>query len=297
MVLLNKLVLSNFDFHSYTILLIAQCIFCLVAVRIASAIRLVQLEPWNWTIASTWFPSNVVFVAMLWTSLPALQLLGVGMVTILKSLTNLLTIFGDILFFGKSYGAGVWATLGLMALSAACGAITDINFNAAGYAWQLLNCFCTAGYSLTLRGAMDKVVPFTRHQARMNGLSMVMYNNLLSLPLLVLVAVLNGEIFTVFKEQSLRDPRFQAAVCMSVTCGFLISFCSLWFLSSTTATTYSLVGSLNKLPLAIVGLIFFDHVWNTENIVSILVGLIAGIVFARAKQAQPSRSTTYFSRH
>mmetsp|Transcript_20692 Transcript_20692/g.62363 ORF Transcript_20692/g.62363 Transcript_20692/m.62363 type:complete len:209 (-) Transcript_20692:358-984(-) len=141
------------------------------------------------------------------------------------------------------------------------------------------------------------VVPFTRHQARMNGLSMVMYNNLLSLPLLVLVAVLNGEIFTVFKEQSLRDPRFQAAVCMSVTCGFLISFCSLWFLSSTTATTYSLVGSLNKLPLAIVGLIFFDHVWNTENIVSILVGLIAGIVFARAKQAQPSRSTTYFSRH
>mmetsp|Transcript_20692 Transcript_20692/g.62364 ORF Transcript_20692/g.62364 Transcript_20692/m.62364 type:complete len:203 (-) Transcript_20692:750-1358(-) len=137
MVLLNKLVLSNFDFHSYTILLIAQCIFCLVAVRIASAIRLVQLEPWNWTIASTWFPSNVVFVAMLWTSLPALQLLGVGMVTILKSLTNLLTIFGDILFFGKSYGAGVWATLGLMALSAACGAITDINFNAAGLCLSL----------------------------------------------------------------------------------------------------------------------------------------------------------------
>lgn len=44
MVLLNKLVLSTFDFHSYTVLLIAQCIFCLVAVRIASAIRIVQLE-------------------------------------------------------------------------------------------------------------------------------------------------------------------------------------------------------------------------------------------------------------
>lgn len=44
-----------------------------------------------------------------------------------------------------------------MMLSALCGAITDLNFNGAGYAWQLVNCVFTAGYSLTLRGIMDKV--------------------------------------------------------------------------------------------------------------------------------------------
>lgn len=71
---------------------------------------------------------------------------------------------------------------------------------------------------------------------------------------------------------------------MSAICGFLISFCSLWFLSTTTATTYSLVGSLNKLPIAILGLLFFDAVWSTKNIASIAIGLIAGIVFAKAKQ-------------
>ncbi len=44
---------------------------------------------------------------------------------------------------------------------------------------------------------------------------------------------------------------FQLAASMSALCGFLISFCSLWFLSTTTATTFSLVGSLNKArPLA-----------------------------------------------
>lgn len=58
-----------------------------------------------------------------------------------------------------------------MALSAACGAITDINFNAAGYAWQLLNCFCTAGYSLTLRGAMDKVTVVQRESTVTMGLT------------------------------------------------------------------------------------------------------------------------------
>ena len=35
-----------------------------------------------------------------------LQLLTVGMVSVLKNITNLFTIFGDIAFYGKSYGTG-----------------------------------------------------------------------------------------------------------------------------------------------------------------------------------------------
>lgn len=51
----------------------------------------------------------------------------------------------------------VWGTLALMTLSAVCGAATDLSFNMKGYLWQIVNCAFTAGYSLTLRGAMDKV--------------------------------------------------------------------------------------------------------------------------------------------
>ena len=53
--------------------------------------------------------------------------------------------------------AEVWATLALIAISAICGAVTDLSFNLGGYMWQIVNCAFTAGYSLTLRGAMDKV--------------------------------------------------------------------------------------------------------------------------------------------
>ena len=48
-------------------------------------------------------------------------------------------------------------TLALIAISAICGAVTDLSFNLSGYMWQLANCAFTAGYSLSLRGAMDKV--------------------------------------------------------------------------------------------------------------------------------------------
>ena len=62
-----------------------------------------RAQGWNWRIARHWFPANCIFVAMLWTSFPSLQLLSVGMVTVLKNLTNFFTIFGDIVLYGRRY--------------------------------------------------------------------------------------------------------------------------------------------------------------------------------------------------
>ena len=60
------------------------------------------------------------------------------------------------------------------------------------------------------------------------------------------------------------------------------------FLSTTTATSYSLVGSLNKIPVAVIGLVAFNVPWSIENLASILVGLSAGIIFVKAKQLPPA---------
>lgn len=39
---------------------------------------------------------------------------------------------------------------GLQIISAVSGGITDLSFDAVGYAWQIINCFLTAGYSVCL---------------------------------------------------------------------------------------------------------------------------------------------------
>jgi GDP-mannose transporter len=120
-----------------------------------------------------WAPVNALFVAMVWSSFAALASLGVPMVTVLKNLTNLFTIAGDYWLYGRVYGRRVWATLGLMAASALCGAATDLAFSARGYAWQLANCAATAAYSLALRGVMDRVAGLTAgRKVRKKGMGM-----------------------------------------------------------------------------------------------------------------------------
>lgn len=117
-------------------------------------------------------------------------------------------------------------------------------------------------------------------------LPQVFYNNVLSLPLIAVLMWWYGELTTVIYEPALQNPMFLIAASASALVAFSISFASLWFLSTTTATSYSLVGSLNKIPVAIIGLVAFNVPWNLENLASILVGLVAGIVFVKAK-SQP----------
>jgi len=116
---------------------------------------------------------------------------------------------------------------------------------------------------------------------------MVFYNNALAVPILLPLCAANGELGRLVRgeEAALANPAFLAAASASAALAFGISFTSLWFLSTTTATTYSLVGSLNKVPIALLGLFAFGAPATPQNIASIAVGLAASAVFVLAKQA------------
>jgi GDP-mannose transporter len=49
------------------------------------------------------------------------------------------------------------------------------------------------------------------------------------------------------------------------------------------------VGALNKIPVAVFGLVIFREPTNPKNLASIILGLLAGVLFVRAKQQGPPR--------
>ncbi|KDD74006.1 hypothetical protein H632_c1659p0 [Helicosporidium sp. ATCC 50920] len=285
MVLLNKAALSSFRWTSPNALLFFQCAFCVAAVKLCEALGLVRpLEPLRSGLVRAWLPVNALFVAMIGTSFWALAALNVAMVTVLKNLTNAFVLAGDWYFFKRTFGLNIYGCMALMTASAVCGAATDLAFSARGYAWQVLNCAVTAAYSLTLRGAMDRAEKLTISGTRLDQHSMVYLNNALSLPFLAVLMMASGEATRVWREPDLANPAFLAVAALSGVLGFAISFTSLWFMSTTTATVYSLVGSLNKVPLALLGLALFNAPWSAPNLLSILVGLGAGAFFGLAKK-------------
>lgn len=78
---------------------------------------------------------------------------------------------------------------------------------------------------------------------------------------------------------------------------FLISVCSFWAVKATSPTTYryeinsisilinyfSIVGTLNKIPLTVLGIVFFSAPISNLGGVSIAIGLSGGILYSYEK--------------
>ncbi|CAL1400012.1 unnamed protein product [Linum trigynum] len=285
MILVNKFVLSSYNFSAGISLMLYQNFISVIIVSTLSFLGIISTEPLTWRLIKVWLPVNVIFVGMLITSMFSLKYINVAMVTVLKNVTNVITAVGEMYLFQKHHDNRVWVALFLMIVSAISGGLTDLSFHAVGYTWQIRNCFLTASYSLTLRRVMDTAKQVTR-SGNLNEFSMVMLNNTLSLPLgLVLIFVFN-EVDYLTTTPLLTLPVFWLVMTLSGFLGLAISFTSMWFLHQTGATTYSLVGSLNKIPLSLAGILLFKVPTSLENSASILFGLVAGVFFARAKMRE-----------
>ncbi|KAL6856957.1 hypothetical protein ACP4OV_018339 [Aristida adscensionis] len=289
MILVNKFVLSGYSFNAPIFLMLYQNVVSVTIVSILSISGTIPTEPLSWKLIKVWLPVNIIFVGMLITSMFSLKYINVAMLTILKNVANVLTASGETYFFKKQHGTQVWIALILMIISAVAGGITDLSFHAVGYTWQTLNCFLTASYSLTLRHVMDSAKQATK-SGNLNELSMVLLNNVLSLPLGITLVLVFNEVEYLLETPLLRIPQFWLVITASGVLGLAISFTSMWFLHQTSATTYSLVGSLNKIPLSIAGIVLFKVRTSMENSMSILFGLLAGVFFARAKLRDNSQS-------
>lgn len=112
------------------------------------------------------------------------------------------------------------------------------------------------------------------------------YNNLLSIPIL-LIASLIGEDWSsanlaVNFPPGRQGPMIAAMIFTGVSSIF-ISYTSAWCVRVTSSTTYSMVGALNKLPIAVSGLVFFDAPVTLASVSAIFLGFVSGIVYAVAK--------------
>ncbi|KAL6636602.1 hypothetical protein ACP70R_024174 [Stipagrostis hirtigluma subsp. patula] len=284
MILLNKVVLSSYNFSAGISLMLYQNLICVVLLLALELFGVISTEKLTWKLIRVWIPVNLIFIGMLVSGMYSLKYINVAMVTILKNMTNIITAIGEIYIFRKGQNKKVWAALFLMIVSAVCGGITDLSFHLVGYTWQILNCFLTAGYSLTLRRLMDTAKQSTK-SGSLNEVSMVLLNNALSIPFALILIVVFNEWEYVYQAEVVREPMFWIFATASGLLGLAISFSSVWFLQQTGPTTYSLVGSLNKIPISVAGILLFDVPVSVENLFSIFFGLFAGIFFAKAKMS------------
>lgn len=212
------------------------------------------------------------------------------MYTIFKNLTIILIAYGEVFMFSGVVTGLTLCSFSLMVGSSVIAYLTDDGGDAAkasiggfnvGYLWMAANCLFSAAYVLFMRKRI-KVTGFKDWDS-------MFYNNLLSIPFLVISSLL----FENWGVESLSrnfpaDNRavLLSAITFSGAAAVFISYSTAWCVRICGSTTYSMVGALNKLPVAASGMLFFGNAVTVGSVSAILVGGVAGIVYAVAKTNQ-----------
>lgn len=254
-----------------------QCFLAVVMVAVAKQLKIVDYPPFSIKTALRWLPVNIMFILMLSTGLLALMYVNVPMVTAMKNCSNLMTIAGDYYVFKEPQSfLSVFSVL-LMTLAALMAAHEDLEFNATGYFFLFLNLVSTSGYVLIMRYAT------TTSDIQLPRFGMLYYNNLISAILLLPICFLKGELPGAFYDTSLMTQSFLTVNTVAAVLGFYLNFASLWCVSATSATTYAIVGSLNKIPITVLGFLMFDAKMTEAGVVYILIATLAGFLYAYSK--------------
>ncbi|ODV91604.1 hypothetical protein CANCADRAFT_63099 [Tortispora caseinolytica NRRL Y-17796] len=292
MTLANKYVVSGYSFNMNFLLLAVQSIVCTMTVECCKRMGVITYRDFNKDDAKKWFPISLFLVIMIYTSSKALQYLSIPVYTIFKNLTIILIAYGEQLWFsGSTVTPMIFCSFILMVLSSVVAAWADISTPVGkgtssfvvsqGYFWMLTNCFSSAAYLLIMR----KRIQLTNFK----DFDTMYYNNLLTIPVLIVCSFLledwSAENLTMNFPPSARNTIFLSMFFTGIST-VLISYCSAWCIRVTSSTTYSMVGALNKLPIALSGLIFFEAPVTFFSVSAIAIGFLAGVVYAIAKAQQ-----------
>ncbi|CEG64723.1 GDP-mannose transporter into the lumen of the Golgi [Rhizopus azygosporus] len=293
MTVTNKYVLSGYEFNMNFLLLTIQNLVTVFLLVVFKFFNLIKFRDFDKDEARKWLPVAISLVGMIYTGSKALQYLRIPIYTIFKNLTIILIAYGEVLWFGGRVTHLMLISFGLMVLSSVIAGWADISetlseivqldTTIAGYFWMATNCITSAAFVLYMR----KRIKLTNFK----DFDTVFYNNILSIPFLIIPSF----IFEDWSAENLAinfpsDIRQQVVMAMifSGASAFAMSYASAWCVRTTSSTTYSMVGALNKLPIAASGILFFGDPATFGNVTAIIVGFIAGIVYSVAKTSPNS---------
>lgn len=185
-------------------------------------------------------------------------------------------------YFGDRFSVHVYLSMTLIMLSAFVTAINDLEYSPVGYFWAAMNVFANLLYLASLRIFLK--------DPDVSALDKTFHSNLLSIIPILPMAIASGEFPHAFYALSERSVGFKVAYFAS---GFLttaVCASAFWTITLTNGSTLSFIGGFNKVPIILLSLFLFDMHISVAGWVGVTLGVVAGIVFVRAKALSKYRS-------
>jgi GDP-mannose transporter len=279
LVLVNKIILVHLPYPSLVVSF--QLGAAIVAIYALNLLRVVDVDPIRWKNVVPYLYYIVAFSLGVYCNMKSLAQSNVETVIVFRALSPCVVAFLDAIFLGREYPSRrSWVGL-LVLVVGACGyAGSDASFlsrGASAYAWPFL-------YLLIISFEMAYGKNLTRSVDLKTLSGPVLYTNILGLvPMLALAAM--GNEYESFQQDRTKQPVTRAAVTFLILgciVGTAIGYSSWWCRDKVSATSFTLIGVVNKVLTILLNLCIWDKHAPPRGIASLLLCLVGGSIYQQA---------------
>jgi GDP-mannose transporter len=281
MILLNKAFVKIFDARLTFSILALQSFLGLCLVVMAKRMDYISYPEINRKMFLEWIPIALLNIIMIVSGMWNLQYISIPLFTVFKNITTILVALGERQIMRKEISNFAFLAFFVIILGNVVSCIdATLFYSISGVFWTATNIIVTAAYLLYMRYVLSK------SGSNLGNFGPLVYNNMISAPILIGLALLTGEVFQLhhmyyplFNARNLSDGLGMSVFIMLILDGAFIGFTSFWCVQCTSATTMSVIGSVNKIPLAFLGEYLFIEIASYWGRIGVLLVVVGGLMY------------------
>jgi solute carrier family 35 len=272
LLIVNKLALHLLS--APVLLLSIQLWFTVAAVCALSFLKLIRIQPLQWSTAITFFPVVVSFLGTLFASAKVLQYSNVETFITFRSSTPLVLCLFDCMFLGRDVPSvrSIGCLLGLL-LSSAGYAAVDRAFDARAYRWLAAWYVSFVAHEVVVKRLCDTTA--------LDNWTRVVYTNAMAGSMLVLAAPFVPGEHAVAKATAWTHVSI-AVWFSSCVVGLGVSHSAYVMRSACSATLSAMVGIICSAMTVTVNMLIWDNHASPVELFFLAIGLAAGAMYKQA---------------
>ena len=223
----------------------------------------------------SWTPCAIIFCLNIYSSSQALRTVTVQTFSVFRNVNTLITAVLEYITMGTPLEVASLLSIAMVIFGSIVYAWNDLDFNTEGYFWCILHICSMACYSILVKKTNDSL--------NLTAQEMSLYNNLISLPvfLLVMVASTSENL-----SSRLLDPFFAMETApilyMSGIVAFAISVSAFWVQKAISPTAFILLNNANKIPALLLSQLLFSDRLNWPMVAGLSLSLAGACLYSLA---------------